>query len=120
MQNISEKLEEDPAPAEPGEEQESQTATETAEPDEQEQTTPIVRKLPPWLLVLHNDDVNSFDEVIKTVYHLTPLDIDQAMEKTFEAHIEGQSVLLSTHRERGELYVRQFAGQGLTTSLEKP
>ncbi len=35
-----------------------------------------------------------------------------------EAHSSGTAVLLVTHKERGELYVQQFASLKITTTLE--
>ncbi len=36
----------------------------------------------------------------------------------WEAHHTGRSILFITYRERGELYVEQFADKGLTVSIE--
>ncbi len=36
----------------------------------------------------------------------------------WEAHHTGRSVLLTTYRERGELFVEQFADKGLSASIE--
>jgi ATP-dependent Clp protease adaptor protein ClpS len=77
-----------------------------------------VRQLPPFKVILHNDDVNSFDHVIMAILKLTPLGMKQAVSKTFEAHETGHSVLLITHKERAELYVEQFATYQLTVTAE--
>ena len=77
-----------------------------------------VRRLPPYKVILHNDDVNSFDHVILTILRLTPLDEVQAVEKTIEAHETGRAVLLVTTQERAELYVEQFASCHLTATCE--
>jgi ATP-dependent Clp protease adaptor protein ClpS len=42
----------------------------------------------------------------------------EATHKMWEAHHRGSSVLLTTHLERAELYVEQFADKGLTTSVQ--
>jgi hypothetical protein len=36
----------------------------------------------------------------------------------WQACHEGRSLLLTTYKERAELYVEQFAGKGLTVSIE--
>ena len=76
------------------------------------------RQLPPYKLLLHNDDVNTFDHIIRSVRRLTPISEEAAVVKTIEAHETGVALLLVTHRERGELYVEQFASLSVTTSLE--
>lgn len=74
--------------------------------------------LPPFRVLLHNDDVNSFEHVIQTILELTPLKLEEAVERTIEAHETGVSLLLVTHRERAELYVEQFASASLTATCE--
>lgn len=76
------------------------------------------RYLPPFKLLLHNDDVNTFEHVITSILKLTPLGEPEAVEKTLEAHETGQSVLLITNQERAELYVEQFASLSLTATCE--
>lgn len=74
--------------------------------------------LPPYRVVLHNDDVNTFDHVILTTLKLTPLPLPEVVTKVEEADRDGRSVLLVTNRERGELYVEQFATFNLTVTCE--
>jgi ATP-dependent Clp protease adaptor protein ClpS len=89
----------------------SQLDTETVT---QEQT----RHLPPFKVVLHNDDVNTFEHVILAILKVTPLKEPEAIERTIEAHETGQAVLLITNQERAELYVDQFASLSLTVTCE--
>ena len=77
-----------------------------------------VRRLPPFRVILHNDDVNTFEHVIRTIQKLTPLDEEEAVTRTLEAHETGASLLLVTHKERAELYVEQFATFGLRVTCE--
>ncbi len=77
-----------------------------------------VAQLPPYKVILHNDDVNDFMHVIITILKLTPLKQEQAIECTWEAHENGLSILLLTHRERAELYVDQFKTCGVTVTCE--
>lgn len=84
----------------------------------QPQTESEVRVLPPYRVILHNDDVNSVEHVVVSILRLTPLDEKEAIERTLEAHLTGQSVLLVTNRERAELYVEQFASLSLTVTCE--
>ena len=93
----------------------SDTST-TATPDLQ--TSQRVEQLPPYKVVLHNDDVNAFEDVIEAILKLTPLTEMEAISCTIEAHETGHSVLLVTGRERAELYVEQFASCRLTVTCE--
>jgi ATP-dependent Clp protease adaptor protein ClpS len=82
------------------------------------ETSRKTRKLPPYKVLLHNDDVNSFEHVIVTILKLTPLKEVEAVEKTIEAHESGVAMLLVTNRERAELYCDQFATYKLTVTCE--
>ena len=76
------------------------------------------RTLPPWKVLLHNDDVNELEDVVRIIRQLTPLNKQDALARTLEAHKSGVALLLTTHQERAELYVEQFASAGLTTTAE--
>jgi ATP-dependent Clp protease adapter protein ClpS len=74
--------------------------------------------LPQWKVLLHNDDDNDVPYVVQTIQMLTRLDRQEAKKRTMEAHHEGVSLLLVTHRERAELYHDQFLSRGLTVTIE--
>ncbi|MBA3273570.1 MAG: ATP-dependent Clp protease adaptor ClpS [Chthoniobacterales bacterium] len=74
--------------------------------------------LPPWKVLLHNDDKNDMPFVIGTVVELTPLNEQEAKLRTIEAHETGVALLLVTHRERAELYMEQFASKSLIVTIE--
>jgi ATP-dependent Clp protease adapter protein ClpS len=74
--------------------------------------------LPPWKVLLHNDDKNEMPFVIDTIVELTSLNKQDAKLRTEEAHKTGVSLLLTTHRERAELYQEQFQTKGLVTTIE--
>lgn len=76
------------------------------------------KKLPPYNVLLHNDDVNTFEHVIRSILRLTTIGPEEAVLKTLEAHETGVALLLVTHRERAELYVEQFASLSLTVTIE--
>ena len=93
------------------------TATVTAP-----KTTPArprPRMLPPWKVLLHNDDVNDMAYVVETIRMLTPLAEHEAIERMLDAHQRGITLLLTTHRERAELYREQFASRRLTVTVEQ-
>ena len=105
-----------PFGAEP--EQELGESTGTAVAPEERPAPPVPGQLPPYKVLLHNDEVNDFAYVIRTVAKLTPLSVEEALEKTWEAHASGVSLLLVTHLERAELYCEQFASCRLTVTAE--
>ncbi|HEY1628884.1 MAG TPA: ATP-dependent Clp protease adaptor ClpS [Tepidisphaeraceae bacterium] len=74
--------------------------------------------LPPWKVLLHNDDKNEFEYVITTIISLTTLNTEDAVQRTVEAHKTGVALLLTTHKERAELYKDQFQSKGLTVTIE--
>ncbi len=74
--------------------------------------------LPVWKVLLHNDDKNDIVFVVGTIVELTPLNKQQAELRTVEANDSGVALLLTTHKERAELYQDQFQSKGLTVSIE--
>lgn len=79
---------------------------------------PRVHQLPPFNVLLHNDDVNTIEHVVLTLEELTPLDRPRAIEVTREAHKTGRALVLTTHKERAELYAEQFHSKQLTVTIE--
>jgi ATP-dependent Clp protease adaptor protein ClpS len=74
--------------------------------------------LPPWKVLLHNDDKNDMPFVVLSIVELTPLKEEDAVLRTLEAHKTGVALLLVTHKERAELYQDQFQSKGLTVTIE--
>lgn len=100
-------------------ENKSQSATATADPKKRKSPAKIPPKpLPPWRVLLHNDDVNEMLYVVETIVGLTPLNAEQAAQRTLEAHQSGIALLLTTHKERAELYQEQFQSKHLTVTIE--
>lgn len=74
--------------------------------------------LPPWKVLLHNDDTNDMLYVVRTVMELTTLNEHDSKLRTIEAHKTGVALLVTTHKERAELYKDQFESKGLTVTIE--
>jgi ATP-dependent Clp protease adaptor protein ClpS len=74
--------------------------------------------LPPWKVLLHNDDKSDQIFVMLTIVELTPLNEQDAKMRMLEAHETGVALLLMTHKERAELYKDQFESKGLTVTIE--
>lgn len=79
---------------------------------------PKVEHLPPFKVLLHNDDHNDMLWVVTTIVELTPHPKTRAVELMLEAHDSGVALLLVTHQERAELYQEQFKSKGLTVTIE--
>ena len=107
--------------SEPAKQEATGSGTATAKPKRESKKAPKKKppqQLPPWKVLLHNDDKNSVEFVVLAVTELTPLNQDQALQRTDEAHRTGLSLLLVTHKERAELYQEQFTSKGLTVTIE--
>ena len=76
------------------------------------------RQLPPWKVLLHNDDKSEMLYVVETIQMITPLTEQEAILRMKEAHDTGVALLLTTHRERAELYADQFATRNITVTIE--
>jgi ATP-dependent Clp protease adapter protein ClpS len=75
------------------------------------------RELPQYRVVLHVDDFNEIDSVIRILTRLTPLNRLRATVVTLHAHYHGDALILITHKERAELYAAQFRQRRLTVSI---
>ncbi|MDX1682075.1 MAG: ATP-dependent Clp protease adaptor ClpS [Phycisphaeraceae bacterium] len=100
----------DSAPESPEEEGSTATKEAPARPDR--------RQMPPWKVLLHNDDENIMSDVVQTVLMLTPLGKTEAVVRVVEAHETGVTLLLTTHKERAELYRDQFRSRDLIVTIE--
>jgi len=76
------------------------------------------KQLPPFKVLLHNDEVNTFESVIAAILKLTSLQPQEAVLRTLEAHETGVALLLVTHKERAELYHDQFTTFKITVTIE--
>jgi ATP-dependent Clp protease adaptor protein ClpS len=79
---------------------------------------PKVERLPPFNVLLHNDDHSDMLEVVQAIVELTPLQKEAAVQRMLEAHTRGVALLLTTHKERAELYREQFHTKRLSVTIE--
>lgn len=77
-----------------------------------------VDQLPPFRVLLHNDDVNDMEHVVRSLISLAGLRLPRAVEVTLEAHETGVALVVVTHKERAELVAEQLASTGLTATIE--
>lgn len=71
----------------------------TAIPVEKERetvdTTTVERIAEPWKVILYNDDIHSFDEVILQLIKALGCSTEKAAQITFEAHTKGKAMAFS-------------------------
>jgi|SRR5262245_22190153 ATP-dependent Clp protease adapter protein ClpS len=113
---MAEKSPDSPKSSEDTQQPSGATATKAAPKTTPKPKTP--QPLPPWKVLLHNDDKNDIEYVVTTIVSLTPLNQEAAVQRTIEAHETGVALLLTTHKERAELYRDQFGSKGLTVTIE--
>ena len=69
----------------------------------------------PWLVIVLNDDHNTFDGVAFALAAVLPgIGFDQGMALANRIHNTGRAIVWSGHREQAELYWSQLAEHGLT------
>jgi len=93
-------------------------ATATATRPRPSPAPPKVDRLPPWRVLLHNDDVNDIGYVVETIIELLHANPRQALLCTLTAHRSGLALLVNTHREHAELLLDQFQSKSLTVTIE--
>ena len=79
--------------------------TEVLEPEQE--TTARTQLAPQWKVILHNDDVTTFEfviELLRTLFHKPQA---EAVRLTFEVHESGSALVTITTFERAELYCEQ-------------
>lgn len=68
-----------------------------------------------WLVIVLNDDHNTFDHVAKTLARVIPgVDVQKGYAIADEIHNKGQAIVWSGPREPAELYWEQLKAAGLT------
>jgi ATP-dependent Clp protease adaptor protein ClpS len=100
-----------------------EAATETELESEQlaERRTGLA---PQWKVLLHNDEVTTFEFVIELLITLFRKDAKEALRLTYEVHDSGSALIVVTSFERAELYVEQVRslargrGYPLVASME--
>ena len=88
---------------------------------ESEQATRSVADfLPPYVVVLHNDDVNSMDHVVRALLEsVSELTTERAVEVMMAAHTNGQAEVIRCPLERAELYRDRLESNRLTATIER-
>ena len=82
--------------------------------------TSTVRKLAPrYRVLLHNDDFNSMEYVVKVLIETVPsLTQPQAVSIMMEAHTNGLALVITCALEHAEFYCETLKNHGLTSTIE--
>lgn len=79
----------------------------------------LQKLVPPWRVLLHNDDVNSMDHVVRALLASVPsLTPEQAVEIMFTAHNEGEATVIKCPKEAAEHYRARLESFSLTATIE--
>ena len=93
------------------------TTTETR-PDIGTEQKPAI--LPPWSVILHNDDHNEMFYVVRSLIKCVPnLGTTRATKIMIEAHNRGKALVTTCPLELAELYRDRLESCGLTATIEK-
>ncbi|HEY3253494.1 MAG TPA: ATP-dependent Clp protease adaptor ClpS [Polyangiaceae bacterium] len=98
------------------------TAVTTAPPEVETrpEVSPQHEVLPPWKVILHNDDHNDMVYVVQCLVKSVPkLGRARAVEIMFEAHNHGHALVCTCPLELAELYRDRLESFGLTATIEK-
>lgn len=80
----------------------------------------LKKRFPPYRVVLHNDDHNSMDHVVRSLIKAVPsLSRDEAVHIMMEAHNHGQATVIICLKEEAELYRDRLQSFGLTATMEQ-
>jgi ATP-dependent Clp protease adaptor protein ClpS len=78
------------------------------------------RALEPYKVVLHNDDHNSMDHVVRSLTRSVPgLGVAKAVKIMLEAHNNGKAIVIVCPLEPAELYRDRLESCGLTATIEQ-
>ena len=79
----------------------------------------LTKLLPPYKVLLHNDDHNSMDHVVRSLLRSVPkLSRMRAIQIMLEAHNSGVALVIVCPLEQAELFRDRLESCGLTATIE--
>ena len=79
----------------------------------------LTRLLPPYRVLLHNDDHNDMAHVVRALLRSVPsLSTEAAVRIMLTAHLRGMAQVIVCVKEQAELYCERLTGFGLTATME--
>jgi len=89
---------------------ESESTSTVVEPDVTEETR--TRRLPPYHVVVLNDEDHTFEYVIEMLIKLFSHSVTRAKDLTWQIHSRGRAIVYTTHKEKAELKCEQVRSYG--------
>ena|SRR5581483_2088819 len=85
----------------------------------EELTRMRAKLLPPYKVILFNDDYNDMDYVVAVLLHLVNhLSQQEAIQIMLTAHLTGSAVVIVCPKENAEYYQERLSGYGLSATIE--
>ena len=92
------------------------SSTETAP---KEKTRRRMTTVPPYKVILHNDDYTPMEHVVAVLRKVIPrMGLKRAVSIMLEAHTKGKAVVTKCHKELAELYQEGLKAEGLIATIE--
>ena len=76
-------------------------------------TKPRQDKLPPYHVILLNDDDHTYDYVVEMLQKIFNHSVEQAYLMALQVDRNGKAIVCTTHKERAELKCEQIRSYGL-------
>jgi ATP-dependent Clp protease adaptor protein ClpS len=89
---------------------ESESQSAVAEPEVEQETR--TRRLPPYNVIILNDEDHTFHYVIELLIKLFAHSLPRAKELTWQIHTRGRAIVYTTHKEKAELKRDQVLAYG--------
>jgi ATP-dependent Clp protease adaptor protein ClpS len=70
-----------------------------------------------WMVVIHNNDYNSFDEVVDVLMRATGCSGEEAAIETWEAHTYGKAPVHFSGRDECEIVAAMISSIGVRTEV---
>ncbi len=74
--------------------------------------------LPPWKVLLHNDEVHDMLYVVESLLKAVPLTVEEAIRIMLEAHETGTGLVIVCPQETAEYYQDRILTFGLHCTIE--
>lgn len=91
----------------------------TSQVKPEEVTKNLTRLLPPYKVVLFDDDYNEMEYVVFALTHsVSNLTAQEAEQIMLTAHLKGNAIVVVCPKEAAEYYQERLLGYGLTATIE--
>lgn len=92
-------------------------ATETT-PDVDLNRELLQKLIPPFHVIVHNDDVHTFDDVARALHNVIGVTLKQGLAMADVVHNQGRCIVATCPKEVAELYREKLEGYKLTVTIE--